>query len=105
LQDAIEQWQTSIQDLGRVVDLNEAAVLMPEHASVKLRDSTYTPLPARPIRSGFPIDTDALLRDRAAYAALDRMNSAKFIARLMRGRMAEEAQTLRTQIEAELARR
>ena len=105
LRDATETWQRSIYDLGGIVDLNEAAVLIPERASVKLRDSTYTPLPPAPARPGFGIDTDQLLSNRSAYAALDRMNSAKYIAHLMRTRITEEARTLRIRVEAELARR
>ena len=104
LQSAIDSWQSSLQDLTRVVDLNEAARLMPAYASVKLRDSTYSPLPPQAARSGFAIDPDELLRDRAAYAALDRMNSAKYVARLMRARISIEALALRSLVDAELSR-
>lgn len=103
LQSATEKWQTSRGALARLVDLNEAALLFPDHASPKMRDTLYSPLPRRS-RSGFAIDTDALLRDRAVYAALDEMNSAKYVSYLMRTQIRQRARALREQVEAEAAR-
>jgi hypothetical protein len=105
LEGATENWQRRFYDLGQAVDLNETAVLMPEHAGLRLRDTLYTPLPEHPERSGFAINVNELLRNRTAYSALDAMNSAKFVASLMRSQISEHTATLRSQVESELARR
>jgi hypothetical protein len=77
---------------------------LPNYAGAKVRDTLYSPLPADARGSAREIDTDAFLRNRMAYAALDQMNSAKYVSALMRTQIREHARGLRLLVDAELAR-
>ena len=104
LQAATERWQSSLINLGGTVDLNEAAALLPDYARPKIRDTLYSPLPAEARAPASGIDTHALLRNRTAYAALDQMNSAKYVSALMRTQIREHSHSLRLLVDAELAK-
>jgi hypothetical protein len=105
MQSALQHWNEMRTQLSYIVDLNEGVVANPDLANPRMRDTLYSPLPHATSPRIFPIDTDALLRNRVAYAALDRMNWAKYVCWLARDRMRQSARELRRRVEGVLNER
>jgi hypothetical protein len=103
----IEFWQRERMALGAIADLTEARLLVGGDGTMSgvYGEARYTPVPEKPLNGVFPIDTHALLRDRTAYQALDRMNWAKFVMRLTRDNIRSAARELSELIDAELGER
>lgn len=113
LRDLEEDFQRQRALLGEAVDVNEAVreVGAADHnqqavesgtaglLGTRYADSTYSPLPGKADRTPFPIDVNAILKDRKAYQALDRMSWAKWGHKAVRGRIRKMAEELLDQID------
>lgn len=94
-------------DMDRKVDFAETIPASVPQARIDsvARANPMFPFPPGPRRRPFPVDTDALLRDREAHFAIGQMRSAKRNMADIRREMRESAQKLRVLVAAERARR
>ncbi|HEU0300844.1 MAG TPA: hypothetical protein VFR37_15385 [Longimicrobium sp.] len=97
-------WNRGQEEADRVMDLTETFEILPQARLDSLaREDPLFYLPAGPRRQPFPVDTEALLSNRAAYEGIVKMNVAKKNMATFRAQMREGAQRLRTRVEAALA--
>lgn len=113
-----DEFQRQRESLSGVVDANQAAVDAIKQGNpgatgltatsaprdsrllgTRFADTAYTPLPTTIQHTPFPIDVEAMLRDRAAYRALDRMAWANWAHRAIRRRIRTQAEELRIKVE------
>ena len=99
----IALWRSAYLEVAERVDITDVVLQTDPDALVRNAADPYFEAPPDPELRPFPVDVEALLRDREAYRAFWTMNSAKRSMGRIRQQMAESAQTLREHVRAALA--